>query len=363
MESDFSAVYQHLARVLDALPNGFPSTGDGSELRLLEKLFTLEDADLVIQLSPTPETVDSIAVRIGVEKGHLRKQLKDLTRRGLINAQRLEKGLGFGLLPFVVGIYEMQVNTLDVELAHLVEEYFQKSFPQALMMQPPFHRIVPVNESVRNSIEIHPYESASALVDSARAWGVIDCICRKQRALIGEACDHPLDVCMVLEQHENAFADHPVIRALERQQAFETLKRAADAGLVHTVSNNQFGISYICNCCTCSCGILRGMAKLGNANVIARSAFVNTVDSTLCNACENCLSFCQFEALRLEIGIQVNSSRCVGCGVCIPACPSNALSLIRRPEGEILPIPRTLEEWGAQRLSARAQRSDLTSPS
>lgn len=33
-------IYKKLARVLDALPNGFPPAEDGTELRLLEKNFT-----------------------------------------------------------------------------------------------------------------------------------------------------------------------------------------------------------------------------------------------------------------------------------------------------------------------------------
>ena len=32
-------IYRRLAQRLDSLPNGFPSTVDGAELRLLEKLF------------------------------------------------------------------------------------------------------------------------------------------------------------------------------------------------------------------------------------------------------------------------------------------------------------------------------------
>jgi H+/Na+-translocating ferredoxin:NAD+ oxidoreductase subunit B len=213
--------------------------------------------------------------------------------------------------------------------------------------------VIPIGESVRNSMEVHPYESASGLVSAAKAWGVLDCICRKQKGLIGEACGHPVDVCMVLDEHPGAFDNSTTVRALSREEALATLKRAAEAGLVHSVSNNEHGIHYICNCCTCSCGILRGMASLGIANVIARSAFVNTVNEILCNACENCLSYCQFDALMMDDIVQVNSTRCVGCGVCVPACPTEALTLVRRPEGEILPIPETLSDWRAKRAAAR----------
>jgi Pyruvate/2-oxoacid:ferredoxin oxidoreductase delta subunit len=346
-------IYICLAQTLDALPNGFPSTGDGSELRLLKKLFTPEEAELAVLLTPQLEPVEQIAACTGREPEELRRQLKSMARRGLIATGRTEGGLGFGLMPFVVGIYEMQGNSIDVELAQLAEAYFQQAFGAALSIKPQFHRIVPIGENIRNSMEVHPYESATGLVEAAQAWGVVDCICRKQKALIGEGCEHPLDVCMILNERPSAFDGDSTVRALTRDEALATLKRAAQAGLVHSVSNNQRGVHYICNCCTCSCGILRGMASLGVANVIARSAFVNTVDETLCNACENCVSYCQFGALTLENVVQVDAVRCVGCGICVPTCPSEALVLVRRPEEEILPIPETLADWGRQRTSFR----------
>jgi ferredoxin len=346
-------IYTQLAQVLDSLPQGFPSTGDGSELRLLAKLFTPEEAGLAVLLTPGLETADVIAARTGREAGELRQQLKAMARRGLIAIGKTEAGLGFGLMPFIVGIYENQVGSMDKELARLAEDYFQQAFVPALKVQPPFHRVIPVGESVRNTMEIHPYESASALVNAAQAWGVLDCICRKQKALIGEACDHPLDVCMAFAEIPGAFDNYPAIRAVSREESLATLDRAAKAGLVHSVSNNQRGIQYICNCCTCSCGILRGMASLGMANVVARSAFVNTVDEMLCNGCETCLDYCQFDALKVEAVLQVNPLRCVGCGVCVASCPSEALALVRRPDEEVLPIPETLADWGAQRSSAR----------
>lgn len=349
----FMDIYTRLAQALDALPNGFPSTGDGSEIRLLQKLFTPAEAELAVLLTPQLEPVEQIAARAGRPAAELRKQLKNMVRRGLISTGRAEGGLGFGLMPFVVGIYEMQGDVIDEELARLVEDYFQRAFTPALRVAPQFHRIVPINENIRNSMEVHPFESATGLVEAAAAWGVVDCICRKQKALIGEGCEHPLDVCMVLNERPGVFDGDSTVRALTRDEALSTLKRAAEAGLVHSVSNNQRGIQYICNCCTCSCGILRGMAALGVANVVARSAFVNTVDESLCNACENCVSYCQFDALSLDHVMQVDEVRCVGCGICVPACPTEALSLARRPEDEILPIPETLDDWKQQRATAR----------
>jgi electron transport complex protein RnfB len=345
--------YKRLAECLDALPNGFPPTDDGAELRLLAKLFVPEEAALAAQLRLTLETPAQIAARLGGDPRVLRKQLKGMARRGLIAAGRAEGGLGYGLLPFVVGIYEMQFSSIDAELARLFEDYYQQAFGQALAMQPPVHRVVPVGESVQMEVEVRPFESAAGVVAGAEAWGVVDCICRVQKALIGEPCEHPVDVCMVLSETPGAFDNSPAIRALTRQQAMATLRRAAEAGLVHSVGNKQQGLWYICNCCTCSCGVLRGMAEVGIANVVARSPFVNRVDEALCIGCGECVEWCQFGALSLDDVVRVDESRCVGCGVCALACPEEALSLERRPAEEVLPVPVTEADWRAQRAAAR----------
>lgn len=347
--------YQRLAARLDALPNGFPPAADGAELRLLAKLFTPEEAALAATLRLTLEPPAEIAARVGGDPKIIAAQLKSLARRGLIQAGRAADGrsIGYGIMPFVVGFYEMQASTMDAELARLFEDYYRQTFARALTATPPVHRVIPVERTVRVDMEVRPYESAAEIVAANRAWGVVDCICRKQKALIGEPCGHPLDVCMTLSPVPGAFDHSPDIRALTQEEALATLRRAAEAGLVHSVSNSQEGLWYICNCCTCSCGILRGLADLGMANVVARSAFVNQVNEDACMACGACVERCAFGALALADVVRVDAVRCVGCGVCVPVCPEDALALVRRPEAEVLPPPVTDADWRAARAAAR----------
>jgi len=347
--------YRLLAKQLDALPNGFPAVEDEADLRLLAKLFTPEEAELAAQLHTILETAASIAERIGKNPTDVNQSLKGLARRGLITCRKIEKGLGFGLMPFVVGFYENQMVSMDVELAQLFEDYYKKAADRLLAIQPQVHRIVPVNETIRNDMEIQPYESAASILDRAQAWGVVDCICRKQKALIGEACKHPIDMCMMMSPTPAAFNDAPMIRALTREEAQDTLQRAAKAGLVHSVNNSQNDVWYICNCCTCSCGILRGMKEMGLANVVARSAFVNSVDEDLCIGCENCVSACQFEAISYDQTAKVDARRCVGCGVCVVACSEGALSLIRRADMDVTIPPVDEDSWRVERAQRRGK--------
>jgi ferredoxin len=193
---------------------------------------------------------------------------------------------------------------------------------------------------------------------NAKAWGVTDCICRKQQALLGHGCDHPLDVCMIFSEVPGFFDQRQGVRALTQDEALATLQRAADAGLVHSTSNTQEGLWYLCNCCTCACGFLRSVSELGTANVIAHSAFVCEVDEDLCAGCRDCEDGCSFNALTVEHIAQVDALRCAGCGVCILACSTDALKLVRRSDEEILVPPQTEAEW--RHLRAEARGIDLT---
>jgi Na+-translocating ferredoxin:NAD+ oxidoreductase subunit B len=290
-------------------------------------------------------------------------QLIGMAKKGLIKAARVPAGWGFGLLPFVVGIYEMQGPTMDSELAQLFEQYYQNGFARVMNAQPSVHRVIPVDRAVRVDMEIAPYESASRIVEENSAWAVIDCICRKQKALIGDPCGHPVDVCLSFSTTPGYFDRSPGMKVLTKDEALGTLRRSAEAGLVHTVGNNQEGLTYICNCCTCSCGILRGIAELGMANAVARSAFVNTVDGDLCQGCGLCDDSCQFGALSVGERAIVNAFKCAGCGVCVLACPEGALALVRRPEEEVLPPPVTEADWRVERAAARAGGARTTAHS
>jgi electron transport complex protein RnfB len=337
--------YRRLAERLDALPNGFPPAEDGAELRLLAKLFTAEEAAIAAELRLLLETPTELAGRLDADPKELKSHLKGMAQRGLVAWGKKDGRIGYRLLPFVVGIYEYQVNTIDAELAQLFEDYYQQVFTEVLKVEPQVHRVVPIGESVQTGMEIRPYESATSIVEGAKSWAVTDCICRKQKTLIGDPCEHPLDVCMIMSQQPNAFDNSPTLRSLTQREAQMTLHRAANEGLVHSVSNSQEGLWYICNCCTCSCGILRGMAEMGIANVVAKSAFVSQVDEDFCFACEDCLDYCQFDALTMSDTVEINEIRCVGCGLCVLACPDEALTLVRRPEDEILKTPVTERDW------------------
>ncbi len=347
-------IYRALAQRLDATPNGFPATESGVELRLLARLFDPSEAKLARVMRMSGEPAADIAARVGLETRQVQQTLKGMARKGLIWAGRGDGQMIFGLLPFVVGFYEAQLGQMDADLAALVEQYFQDSRMSLLQTEPALHRVIPVEQAIPFDLQVFPYEQAAALIENARAWGVRDCVCRVQRRLVGQGCDAPVHNCVSFAPVEGAFDQHPVTQAISKQEALRIVHEAEQAGLVHTTGNYRDGHSYICNCCTCCCGILRGVAEFDMPTAVARSDFYAVVDRDTCIACGNCLERCSFYALSVDdAGCAVDIHRCVGCGLCAMACPVGALSLTRRAEGEHPFLPTNEGEWQQARADER----------
>ena len=348
--------YEKLANELDRIPNGFPRTKSGVELKLLAKLFSPEDAALAATLSMNPKSLIEIAEENGIEEREAKSRLIGMVKKGLIDLKREEgRGFVFNLIPFVVGFYERQNAKIDKEFAELFEQYYHESFHQTMLSQPSVHRIIPLEKAIPVDIDVMPYEKASTYLDQAQSWGVLDCICRVQKKLIGQGCDHTVKNCLVFSPKPGAFQKSEDIESLSREQALEVLAEADREGLVHSVNNAQSEVYYVCNCCTCSCGVLRGMVEYGSQNSIARSDFYALVDADLCSGCEACLDRCAFNAMAMVDGIcEVDREACYGCGLCIDTCETEALSLVQKGPEELAPPPADDEAWRRVRAASRS---------
>ncbi|MBW6467146.1 MAG: 4Fe-4S binding protein [Brevefilum sp.] len=347
------AIYRSLADHLDSFPQGFPATKSGKELELLAYLFTPDEAQFALNVTLFFQPLTEVAESAGLDLADSQGLVKSMVAKGLLNMQRGNSGIEINLPPFIVGFYENQVFRIDETFAQLFEDYYREIQGELLSIQPQFHRVIPVHESINTDIEILPEEDVTAIISSKQAWAVMDCICRKQKALLDQACDHPLKVCLAMSDTPGAFDRASQMDALDLASALEVLDMAAKFGLVHTVSNQKSDISYVCNCCTCSCGLLRGISEAHIANVVARSSYFAVVDEDLCIGCGECETVCQFDAIKIGDFAMIDRVPCVGCGVCTRVCPEGAIRLIRREPEEIKPIPVSTDEWLTQRRQAR----------
>ena len=183
--------YEELAGALDRLPNGFPRTASRVEIAILEKVFSPEEARLAGGLSGGYESADEVAGRAGMPVEAARALLLEMARRGIVWSEERSGEARFRLAPFIVGFYEAQIELMDHELAHLVEEYLAHGGAAGIMKpQPALHRVMPALRSVATEW-ILPYDDVRQIILSAGSFSADDCICRVQQDHLGRRCEFP----------------------------------------------------------------------------------------------------------------------------------------------------------------------------
>jgi electron transport complex protein RnfB len=258
-------------------------------------------------------------------------------------------------VPFVIGIFEFQLNRIDKEFADMVEEYAPTLMSSVGGFAPSLTRVVPVNAAIDGQHQIHRYEDVRVMLEKAKSFQLQDCICRKEAALQGHPCKHSVEVCLGLSGEEDGFEKYRLGRIISREEAMQVVAKAEEEGLVHTTYNVKSDHIYICNCCSCCCGVLRGVKYFNAPYLMAKSNFVARIDRDECAACGVCADErCPMKAITEENGsYNVLPERCIGCGVCTRTCPTGAINLTLKPETGRDEPPANLMEWACERATSR----------
>ena len=134
------------------------------------------------------------------------------------------------------------------------------------------------------------------------------------------------------------------------------LEKTEREGLVHATFNVRENQSFVCNCCSCCCGFLRGLKEFHAPYMLTRSNLVARIDRATCSDCGVCANErCPMQAIAADGGDhQVMAERCIGCGVCSLACPTDSIQLVRRPQAEQDVPPKNIVHWSVERLAGRS---------
>jgi len=338
-------IYRKLAAHLDTLPEGFSSNDPDADLRLLERLFTKREAALAVHLTLERESAETIAKRADLSLAEAEECLKTMAQKGLIfSAQTGDSPALYQAVPFVIGIYEFQVNNLSKGLIRDLAYHWRTGRKESKSPAPPQIRTIPVGKSIETHMDVFSYEQVNKLVQSKNRFAVAPCICRRTAKMTGSGCGAPEESCLIFDEWADFYVEGGRGRAITQPEVFEILERADAANLVLQPSNSR-DPSFICCCCGCCCGILTSLKRHPKPAEAAASAFIATLDADLCTACWTCLERCQMDALTEDAGhVLLNSDRCIGCGLCVTTCPSGALILKRKPESEQPQIPATMDD-------------------
>jgi ferredoxin/predicted transcriptional regulator len=326
------AIYARLRDKIDEYSVGFATTETGIELKILEKLFTEEEADMYMNLTSDLQSADEIAQKIHKNPAEVEEILQRMTEKGL-TFPKFPKKPGepfyYAAAPFVHGIVEHQVHRMDEEFAELLEEFF-KLGPITRFI--PALRTIPVNSAIKDNLMVAPYDDARSVIMKKDRIAVADCMCNDWQTVRGGTCSQPKEVCFLFDFYGQYYVDRGLGRWVSKDEALEKLAIAERAGLIPNFSHSE-NPEALCNCCSDCCATLRGLKQFAQPALFIPTNYFSAINADLCSGCSDCVARCRMDAVIMNEGIaEINLDRCIGCGLCVGICPEKAIRLEHKPE-------------------------------
>jgi NAD-dependent dihydropyrimidine dehydrogenase PreA subunit len=179
--------------------------------------------------------------------------------------------------------------------------------------------------------QVVPIEEVEQILKQVEGVVRLPCVCRRvttgnfnARYCYGLTLDQSLF---------DALDDSFSLELLSANEALESIRKLDKEGLVHSVWT--FKTPYIGGLCNCDqdCIAYRITHTRRDYPVMFRGEWLARVDWDTCNGCKNCMSQCQYGAIRYSAAnkkVTVDTQSCYGCGVCRAACHHQAIELYPR---------------------------------
>jgi Fe-S-cluster-containing hydrogenase component 2 len=293
--------------------------------------------------------------KIGITSDELPATVKRLCCEGLLVSARKEDGVyvGRGQLISLIELQVRKPKGSAIREASL--EYMNASIDGLTPPSPtktPYYRVLPMETAlvktqegesivldrlVPDPREILPLDVVSHMIKDEELIVLSTCYCRIARKEAGKACEHDLETCFFFGELALFILESGQGRKIDYDEAMSVLRKCEEQGLVHNISNAKTGPETLCNCCGCNCAVLNAK-KHGRTNVAAPSRYIIAFEPEKCTLHQACLSICPMDNYTVVDEILViDYEGCIGCGLCVAACPENALHLEIREEQAKIP--------------------------
>ena len=308
-------------------------------LQILRKMASVEDARLMLALPADPAV---LIQKTGLTEEEIRQRVKVLAEKGLVITSKKGPRMFSSITQLHDANLASSEKWVDTELLDLWRDYYEKEqFPT--IADTPWDqnvqtiRTVPAWKAVRKSpdlplAQLPSEENLLELVRGADLIAVVPCTCRRSM----RRCHADLDNCITFNRGAEYAIERGAGRQLSVEEAMAIFEKSEEQGLVHTwpfAASPR--LNEICNCCRECCGIFDGGLKFGNLPAILQKSHLKaSVDTDLCNGCQDCVERCYFSAIEMakppegkKLKASIDQEKCWGCGVCAVACPVDAITM------------------------------------
>ncbi len=325
--------------------------------------YTHDEAALLTGMPFMPKTLTELSDLTKTSVDVLRPKLDTLASKGLVYKQVKENRERY-YLNDIFFIYRTfgwpgRRDEYDLRVGPFQHKYLTSGLMSTWQnVKEKGLRVLPVEVTIEDKSGVLPYEEVFKILDKVEYFTVSHCPCRHANNLDPDstASQYPTEVCLHFDKLGHYIVENGMGREITRQETEEILKRCAELGLIHGISNQQEKPDTICNCDRDCCIWFLALNKYGHAGSLTPSNFRVTVNQSTCTGCGLCVKRCPMEALHLQDEpsvkgrktavtskdgrqreltnkagqvAELNPERCIGCGVCAYKCPSQSLTLAR----------------------------------
>ncbi len=331
-------------------------------LPLIMAIYSPEEASLLTGMPFSGRNLEELAEMKNMDPADLRQLLDALAKKGLVfrtvRGDAIRYSLNDSMLvTFRSSFWAGHTDERSKAMATIVNQYYYHGgWDQWDKTHLKGVRALPIQGTIQDTRHILPYEEVMKVLNQQDYFTVSVCPCKHRKNIDPKSpdCRYPAEVCLHFGRLGHYIVENGLGREITRQEAEEILRRSAEAGLVHGVSNWQEEPDTICNCDPCCCLYLEAFHKLKHVEGVTPSNYRVRTNSDTCSGGGLWIKRCPMEALRLEDFTEargriivvaesgkgkkklknksgkvsvVNLNFCIGCGVCAYKCPTKSLAL------------------------------------
>ncbi|MBW2632841.1 MAG: 4Fe-4S binding protein [Deltaproteobacteria bacterium] len=317
-------------------------------LPMLQSFISPEEAEFLIGFPHSSRTLEQIAEMKKIDTETLFPIIKKHCQKGTvyegIRGDSIRYRLWTAVEMFIrVPFWPQEIQEEAIKMAHHTNKYYMDGwYDQKKPFIHPELRTIPINKTIESPTGFMPFEDIIQVVDNYEYYTVSECPCRSRHNVDPDYKDSPFptEVCLHFDELGRYIVANGLGREITKEETLEILKKSADAGLVHGVSNMEKNPDTICNCDLEYCTYFKPYHQLGLDKSHDPSNYQVSATPETCKACGLCVKRCPMDALQLKFSpdannkfrkaVVVQEDICIGCGVCVHKCKSKSIILKRK---------------------------------
>ena len=386
------AVYNKMRALINSYGMGCGNTPQDASFTELLARFTEDEAQAYIDM---PLGVNFTAYEMAEKEGRDLDYCEELCERmaqeGFLCAIDENRGRVYHHIAYFQGVLEYQFsNRMPDVVMDMPAKGSDMELDTASTGTPTFY-FVPVDASVTSDGTILPFDDLKEKVRHANVACISPCQCRylslmaaygydsvpsledfatgEYEDYFSESNNLRIETCIQIGDEAAYWIEQGWGRQITGEQAAEYLQRSVDDGFMLETTFGKDSDT-ICSCYQGACAIINFWNAIGDAEAIAScdafkqvSHYTLEVDSSLCTACGLCVDRCPMQTIAInDEGWAEAGANCFRCGQCAYVCPQGARKLVQRDESELAPLPQNMLEDSNVKAAYRFEKQLITFP-